>query len=158
MNKILKSLLLQTCKPGKDKGNPCRKDAKNAAAGGSQANGKNKPKKRPTKGASKPATDSNYKKGIGVKANKTNSQALCKFNLELVNQYLIYSCVKDVELGLIELSPLCLAMLIGQMVYIYNLWLSLCLLQASNERLLSISCLKNWEFKLSHCVYSYELC
>ena len=81
VNKILKSLLLQTCKPGKGKGKPCRKGTKNAAAGGSQANGKNKPKKRPTKGASKPATDSNYKKGVGVNANKTNCQELCKFNL-----------------------------------------------------------------------------
>ena len=82
MDKILKSLLLQTYKPGKGKGKPCRKGTKNTSAGGSQANGKNKPKKRPTKGATKPATDSNYKEGVGVIAHKTNSQELCKFNLE----------------------------------------------------------------------------
>ena len=47
------------------------------------------------------------------------------------------------ELGLIELSPLFIAMLIGQTVYIYNLRLSLTLLQTSNQRLLSVNCLKN---------------
>ena len=53
---------------------------KNAAALGSEANGKNKSRKRPTKVATTPATYSNYKKGVGVNANKANSLELCKFN------------------------------------------------------------------------------
>ena len=115
-------------------------------------------RKRPTKGATTPATYSNYKKGVGVITNKINSQELYKLNLELDNYYLIYSCIKGVELGLIELSLLSLAMLIGQMVYINNLLLCLCLLQVSKERLFSVGCFQNWGGRLSHCVCSYQLC
>ena len=46
---------------------------------------------------------------------------------------------------MIELSLLSLAMLIGQMVYINNLLLCLCLLQVSKERLFSVGCFQNWE-------------
>ena len=73
VNEILKLHLLQTCKPRKGKGKPCRKGTKNAAAVGSEAKGKNKYRKRPTRGATKPAAYSNYKNGVGVIANKTNS-------------------------------------------------------------------------------------
>ena len=57
---LLKSVMLQTKKPGKAGKEPGVKGAKKAAAGGSKGKGKKNPKKKPEKGAN---TNSNNSKG-----------------------------------------------------------------------------------------------
>ena len=129
----MKSLLLQTYKPGRERVIHAGRVQRMQQLEGHRQMARTSPRKGLSKEPQNLQLTLTIRRGVGVIASKNNSQEQCKFNLELVNHYLIYSYVKGVELGL----------LIGQTVYINNLWLSLCLLKTSNHRLLSVSCLKN---------------
>ena len=64
----------------------------------------------------------------------------------VVNTLLVQCLVRDVDPLLYLPSHV---VLIGQSVFHYSLLLSICLLLASNHRLLSVSCLKTWGLTLT---------